>query len=285
MRKIYKRLLLVTVGSVGLLTACSNMINSSGAGGTTLKGPSEWMDQISQNALKKELAIVQEPATAASLLLKNEVGNVTITRSSDDNITVRTYIWAVNNDEGASLLEEVTEQAAVSIRKDGKQLVIQAHPRGDEKQDLWTWAEKNIGHSRFTVNYEIELPAAISAYDVSTTVGGITLDGLAGTYKVYNNVGKISIGDAQVQGKSTVKSDAGTIELDVNDFARGSSLKASAEVGSIIATLPSSLAYSLKTETDLGKVTGAAKGKSDINGGGPLLTLTTSVGFIKVEEK
>jgi hypothetical protein len=62
----------------------------------------------------------------------------------------------------------------------------------------------------------------------------------------------------------------------------GSSLKAESDIGKISADLASSVQCTVEAESELGHIAGAAGGKQDYNGGGPLVTLTTQIGAISV---
>ncbi|MHA7582634.1 DUF4097 family beta strand repeat-containing protein [Paenibacillus vandeheii] len=286
MHSVYKKLLVAALGSVGLLAACTNNpLNSSSEGGNAQGAESQWMKLISNNAIDKELDQVSEKSASSLLVVDHPVGNIEVRSSEDGELQVRTYIQALNNRTGESILEELAQNAEVSLTTKGNTTTVEIHPKDETGTDLWSWADKNIGNSHFIVNYVIEAPANIVEYEISTEVGNISLAGLTGSYELANNTGSIDLNNIQVQGKSSIKSDAGTIRLDLNQLHDGSQLKASTELGTITALLPSNLAYTLKAETDLGKVSGASRGKSDINGGGPLLSLSTSVGTIKVENK
>lgn len=286
MQGIYKRILLATFGSMGLLAGCANPATPSDSNtGSSLNTSLDWSEQVRTMGIKGELAAWEELDWKETLLLKNEVGNIEVFAGTDDKMTVHATIWALNNDSGKAILQNLLEQAEISVNVKGSQMEIAARSKVDNKVDLWTWAEKKYGNSKFSIDYKVKLPAAVTNYEISTGVGEIHLSKLSGTYSINNNVGAITIEEGQVRGKSSVKSEAGSIRLGINQMDKGSSLKATTDVGSLTAKLPGSLAYSLKTETDLGRITGAAKGKSDINGGGPLLTLISSVGSITVENE
>lgn len=285
MRNVYKRAL-VALGSVGLLAACTNNPITPHSGESTSQGAeSGWMKLISSNAINKELAEVNLQEVSNTLIIENAVGNIEIRRSEDTGLRVRTTLQALNNRSGESTLEELAQNIEVSLITKGKKSSVQIHPKGQDGTDLWSWADKNLGNSHFTVNYVVEVPSHVTEYEISTEVGNISLTGLKGSYNVSNNAGSIDLSELEVDGKSSVKSDAGTIRLDLNNLGDGSQLKVSTEVGTVKALIPSNLSHTLKTETDLGTVSGAAKGKTDVLGGGPQLSIKTSVGSITVENK
>ncbi|MNC33964.1 hypothetical protein D3C75_823760 [compost metagenome] len=106
---------------------------------------------------------------------------------------------------------------------------------------------------------------------------------LQGTFDISSNVGSILIDNAQFSGKSTVKSNTGSIELDIRAMKAGSSLKAHSDIGKVIADLDSSLKCTVSAKSELGQITGTGAGKTDIKGGGPLLSLSTQIGSITVQ--
>ncbi|MNI87270.1 hypothetical protein D3C73_1444530 [compost metagenome] len=88
--------------------------------------------------------------------------------------------------------------------------------------------------------------------------------------------------DAHVTGDSIIATDTGTISLDLADIDSSSKLKVSSEVGSITASLDSAVNCTLEAHADLGGIRGVSPGSTDINGGGPVVSLSSSVGSIKV---
>jgi hypothetical protein len=162
-------------------------------------------------------------------------------------------------------------------------LKIVTHPKDDPERNLWDWAHKKYGYSEFIIEYTVELPANVNRYEISSSVGNISLSGLNGTYDVHSDVGTIRLDGARIVGESRVQSETGSIKLGIDQMDSESSLKAGTEVGSINATLADSLECDLETNTELGQVTGATPGLNKINGGGPQLSLNTSVGAITVE--
>lgn len=62
-----------------------------------------------------------------------------------------------------------------------------------------------------------------------------------------------------------------------------SSLLAKTEVGSVSAVLDDNLKCSLEAKSELGQIKGVPGGKADINGGGPLVSLSSEIGAITVQ--
>lgn len=252
-------------------------------GSAAYKTAFDWSMQIKKNNPSKMLSLTLETGSAQTLRLNNEVGNIEVKVSRDLEITVNVAIWILNNSSHEAVFREIVNQAEISIVFSGNRLEILTHPRDNSKLDLWEWAEKKYGYSKFIIDYIVELPATITNYEISTSVGEINLSDLKGNYRVHNNVGAITIKGAHIKGKSLVQTETGILHLGIHQMDDRSSIKAITEVGSTTAKLSESLQCSLKTKTNFGQISGAPKGNSNINGGGPLLSLASSVGFITIE--
>ncbi|MNP52140.1 hypothetical protein D3C76_1465100 [compost metagenome] len=96
-------------------------------------------------------------------------------------------------------------------------------------------------------------------------------------------MGTINIEGAEIQGKSAISSDVGSIQLGMDLMESDSNLDVETDVGSIQVNLAETVKCKLKIDSDLGQVVGASKGTSDINGGGPVLSLISAVGSITVD--
>ncbi|MCJ8010202.1 hypothetical protein MUG84_00415 [Paenibacillus sp. KQZ6P-2] len=283
MNKNIQKFLLIVLGSMLVLPGCGG----SPGNNTSDESPSsasKWYDQMLSNSVKEDLSVTVEQNITEAVKIGNTVGNIEVSASPDDKLSLKASLQTLNNDSHKSIMEEIVKEASVSVRVDGDLMVVLAHPQEDPEMDLWTWAKRKYGDSKFSINYEVQLPAKVTRFDVSTNVGEIGLSGLDGEYKVFNSVGVIHIDEANIQGKSSLQSELGSLRLQLDGIASGSVLKATTDVGTITAKLPSDSPYSLNIATELGRVSGANKGKSDMNGGGPLITLTSSVGSITVEQ-
>lgn len=71
--------------------------------------------------------------------------------------------------------------------------------------------------------------------------------------------------------------------MDIAGMKSDSRLKATTNVGSLNAVLADGVKCSLVAKSDLGQITGVEGGKRDVNGGGPLLSLSSDIGAITVE--
>ncbi|WP_148302540.1 hypothetical protein [Caldalkalibacillus mannanilyticus] len=258
-----------------LTTACSEAIDP-----VLLK--QEVFENINQHPLEsKDLELTQE--TVDTLLLKNQVGDIQIKSSPIEQITVHTTITQLGRDN-QRIVEEIIQQAETSIIINKNEAEIVTHPAQHENMDIWKWAKREYGDAKFSIHYEIEIPHSVKGIDISTHVGEIELSDFKGVYNVQNNVGAIIVDGAHIMGKSVIHSDVGSLHLKINQMDEQSTLSAKTDVGEIQANFNESLPLTLNVKTDLGIINGASKGKNEINGGGPAVTLSTSVGAITVEK-
>ncbi|MRN56775.1 hypothetical protein [Paenibacillus monticola] len=241
-------------------------------------------DELTENSISKELSASLAIDSASVLSIDNAVGTIEITSIAGDNINVSATIMAHNVSAHSTDRQDILDHAEVSIQINGNTLEVSTTPKESAKKDLWTWAQDKYGYSDFSINYIIEIPANLNRYQINNRVGEISLHNLEGTYHIVSNVGAISIEGAKVTGKSSVESNTGSIHLGITDMKNGSSLKVKSDIGSLTAILANDLKCSLDIESELGQITGATNGTSELGGGGPLLSLSTQIGAITVQQ-
>lgn len=241
-------------------------------------------DAVAADSISKELSASLATDSASVLSIDNAVGTIEVTSIAGDQINVSATIMAHNVSAHSTDRQEILDHAEVSIQLNGNTLEVSTKPKESSKKDLWTWAQNKYGYSDFSINYVIEIPANLNRYQINNRVGEISLHNLQGTYHIVSNVGAISIEGAKVTGKSSVESNTGSIHLEISDMKNGSSLSAKSDIGSLTAVLAHDLKCNLDTESELGQITGAASGKSELGGGGPLLSLSTQIGAITVKQ-
>ncbi|NUU61451.1 hypothetical protein [Paenibacillus agri] len=237
-----------------------------------------------EGSITKELQVSQTIGSASALSIENSVGAIALRAVGGDQINVKATVQSYKNFNSEQERQEILDNAEVSVQTSGDKLIISTHAKDAPKKDLWSWAQRKYGSSDFSIDYVIEVPKSVDMYQVSNDVGEIQLSGLQGTYRVSTNVGAIHISDATIAGKSTIESDTGSITLNIATLNEGSSLKAKTDVGAITATLADGLNYSLETASEIGQIKGAAKGKSTVGNGGPLVSLSSDIGAITVHK-
>lgn len=247
-------------------------------------GAAKVAEQINAVSLSKELNTAIKADSASTLVVENTVGEVKITSGNSESITVNVKAMVVTHSGLNQETErKILDNAEVTVQADGNELKVSTHAKNEPKKDLWTWAQKKYGFSDFSINYEIEVPATMDEYHISNNVGAIRLHGLKGTFHIDSNVGAIVLGAVQFSGKSTVESNTGSIELDIRGMESESSLKARSDIGKITADLSSGLKCTVSTKSELGQITGSGSEKKEMNGGGPLISLSTQIGSITVQ--
>ena len=140
----------------------------------------------------------------------------------------------------------------------------------------------------FEISYQIKLPRHTDLV-LETGVGDLEASGLEGDIEADLGVGEIYI--EKVNGSIEVKTGVGKIHLSLVSGP----VNATTGVGEIILTLPSEAAVDLKASSGMGnidldfplEVKGGFMSKvvqGEINGGGPLISLETGVGEMKLRK-
>lgn len=257
---------------------------ATAAGDVVQNTAGQLQDKLNAHGISREFN-TSLPADSASVLkLENAVGEVSVAPASGDEIEVKATVIVYERKDHDSVAG-VLDHAEVSIEHKGDALIVSTHSPDNPKKNIWEWAQQEYGDSNFSINYEIALPDTVSKFEVVNNVGKVQLSGLEGTFEVNSNVGSIILQDTVFTGKSKVESNTGSIELGISGMDSGSSLKAKSEIGRISADLADSLPCTVKASSELGNISGTGDGKTrDFNGGGPLITLSTQIGAISVNQ-
>lgn len=240
-------------------------------------------DKVKREGKEFELTTAQEAGAAEGLAIDHAVGDIELITVPGNEIKVKTRVWFnesfFKNDK---IRTQVTEQAATSIKLNGGTLELLTHSKEDSSKSLWDWSQKKFGDSGFMIDYVIEAPESLNHIRIKNDVGKIVVNKWKGAFDLQLGAGEIQLGQTEVTGNSKIVSEAGNVKLDLVQIDKDSTLTASTSAGSITAAFTPSMAYTLNTKTELGQITGASRGKSDVNGGGAKISLSTSVGAIKV---
>ncbi|MEF2967918.1 DUF4097 family beta strand repeat-containing protein [Paenibacillus sp. M1] len=224
------------------------------------------------------------PVEAASeLKVENPVGKIKVEPAAGSDLSVKVKIWSPNKKKYGERLQAIFEQAQISITPSGEELYVSTHAKDDPDLNLWEWAQDQYGFSDFSLEYTIGVPAEIHAFHITSRVGDVVLNGLKGTYRVRSDVGAIELRNASIEGESEISTSTGSVELEIADIESTGSLQVRADTGSIEAELDDSLNCDLETKVELGSISGAPKGKSQIGDGGPLVSLSASLGSIEIK--
>jgi len=240
-------------------------------------------DSFKVTRISKQLSTEQEIGSSSVLSLENPVGEVEVKPVSGTRMTVTATLWLEDKTSHEADREKISGNAEVSIQISGDEIKVSTHAKDHPQKDLWTWAQDELDYSNFSIDYVIGLPEGVDRYEITNNVGEVRLQNLKGTYRIAGNVGAIKISGAEISGESSVSTDTGSIRLDIAEMKDGSSFKARTEVGSLTAVLAESLKCTLEAKSELGSITGAAGGTKELNGGGPLISLSTQIGAITIQ--
>jgi hypothetical protein len=243
----------------------------------------EWKNDLTFTGRSHELSASGEIGTAGKLQLENAVGRLELKEGTSDQIVVKATIQAADLPARKEKLDKLFEQSEVTVTPRGNSAQVRVHAKGAPDQNLWDWAQKELHFTEFRIDYVVEVPAGIQEFEVTNNVGEIAASGLTGTYRLQGDVGSIRVEDARLLGNSSIRTATGSIDLNILAMDSGSELQAKTDVGSVTATLDPSLACDLETSSELGEINGAAKGRSERGGGGPLIALGTSIGSVTVQ--
>lgn len=240
-------------------------------------------DHVKREGKEFELTTAQEVGSAEGLAIDHAVGNMELIAVPGNEIKVNTTVWF--NEvffENEHIRTQVTEQAATSFTLQGDILELRTHPREDSSKNLWDWSQKQFGDSGFMIDYVIEVPEDLQSIHIKNDVGRIRVNELKGAFELQLGAGEIQLAKTEITGNSKITSEVGSVKLDLEQIDENSALTVNTSAGSITASFAPSMNYTLDIETELGQITGATRGQSDVNGGGAKISLTSSVGSIKV---
>lgn len=188
-----------------MLTACSGANEkakeiaeaATGAIGQTVeKTVDGQVERLKENGTTLELSASAQGDSASKLTLDNSVGNVEIQGTKGNEVTVKAKIWAHKSTFRKVDLQEVLDQAAVSIT----------------------------------------LTGLSGSYDVDNDVGRIVIvdAGITGESKVNTSTGSIelSIGRMESGGNLYVNADIGSIEATLADSVN-CDLETNADIGGV----------------------------------------------------
>lgn len=241
----------------------------------------EWGQRSKEAGLSRDISTNRQVGKATTLSLDHSVGNIKISAYDGEEIRINTTVWFGKSTKLESR-QRILDQAEVSVTEKGDQLAIATHPKGEPNTSLWAWAEKKYGISDFMIDYVIEVPATIESYDIHNDVGVVELVDLKGSYSLSSEVGSIRMDNAVITGKSSIKTSTGSVEMHIAEMNEESQLNVKTEVGNINVALDDSVQCTLVTKTEVGGISGAPEGTSEINGGGGEITLQSEIGTIVV---
>ena len=243
----------------------------------------DWSEDLRNQGKSIQLDKTQPVSKATTLNINHPLGDITIEPSPrSEEIKVEAKLWGSQIDAEKEKIKQVFQQAEVSLVPDQETLTVLIHPQGKQDENLWDWAQNQYNTSKFLVDYTIYVPEQVTAYQIHNNVGNITMSRIQGSLQLTADVGEIQVQEVQIADDSSIIVNTGQLDMSINEQSNFSSLSAKVELGNLVAKVPSTLPSEVEATTELGELTGIDKEGVKLNGGGPLITLTTSVGNITV---
>ncbi|MUG44113.1 DUF4097 family beta strand repeat-containing protein [Paenibacillus woosongensis] len=242
----------------------------------------KWGQRSKEAGLFREISAYHQMGKATRLSVDHTVGNIKISAYDGEEIRVHAVVWFGKSTQQESR-QRILDQAEVSVIDKGELLRIVTHPKDEPDSSLWKWAEKKYGFSDFMIDYEIEVPEVLESYDIRHEVGNIELHDLKGSYSIHSEIGQVKLNNVRISGRSSVATSTGSVDVSIAELSGQGQLNVQTEIGNIHAALGDAVECTLVIKNDVGKITGAAEGTSQINGGGGEILLQTQVGSIMVE--
>lgn len=220
------------------------------------------------------------------------VGNITISKSSDNNAEIK-YKKKIKG--SSEHVKEVADSIIVVTEAVGDKLVVEVKTSKGDSEDFWQWLSEKHKNISVSVDVDIRLPNNIKVININDGVGDISIEGLSGEYNVASGVGKIKMKDIAFEDKSVVTTGTGNIEIDCI-IADAESLSVQSGVGDVVILMPKDSKFDLDAVAGVGSIKGnlitpnkeAFVGdtlKQKVNEGGTELEVTAGTGSITINKK
>ncbi|GAA0133311.1 hypothetical protein YSY43_01510 [Paenibacillus sp. YSY-4.3] len=249
---------------------------------SVINAADKWGQRSKEAGLSRDISVSHQMGKATKLSVDHTVGNIKVSTYDGDKIRVHAVVWFGKSTKQESR-QRILDQAEVAVTEKGDQLRITVHPQDDPNSSLWKWAQKKYGFSDFMIDYEIEVPLAMESYDIRNDVGIVELHDLKGSYSIRSEVGQIKMDNVRITGQSSIITSTGSVDVRIAELSGEGKLNVKTEIGNINAALDDAVQCTLVIKNEVGKITGAAEGTSQVNGGGGEILLQTQVGRITVE--
>jgi hypothetical protein len=206
-----------------------------------------------------------------TISIRNNAGSIRLRAGQEGQVDVTT------TKRGYIFHQQLNRDAQVWFNQDQGTNTVSA------RVDGWKLFGKN------SIDFDITVPPH-STLELTTNVGSISIQNIDGQMKLQADAGSIQAEQVHLRGKSTLKTDAGTITFSGSLDPNGE-YKLSSDVGNINATLPVGSSFSLNAKTDLGTVTTnlplaqvkRTKASGHVGSGPyPRLKIETDVGSVQV---
>ena len=238
-----------------------------------------WAETFTE-IVKKQFGL----APGGRVVLHNENGNIVVEGWDKDSLYVEAEKWVKTGSE-RDARKAMEEFRIIFKESDNKVIIKTRRPEGGGVFG-WLMGKRISSGVRFTVY----VPRNI-LLEVSSTNGAIRVSAVEGDLELETTNGKIVA--EGIGGTIDASTTNGSIEVELVDLTETNDVELSTTNGSISLYLPEDAAFTLDAETTNGGIKTdfplTVKGKYNskevrgkVNGGGPMISLETTNGSIKI---
>jgi hypothetical protein len=209
-----------------------------------------------------------------TVILKNKAGSINLRAGQEGQVSITT------TRRGYLFSPRLDKETLISYSQDSAANIVTA------RTGSWRPFGKNA------IGFEVVVPPQANL-QLSTNFGNISVQNVAGQLSLHADAGSIQATDVTLQGKSRLKTDAGTIAFSGSLDPAGK-YELITDLGTIDATLTANSSFELTAKTDLGTIaTNLPLNQPQRNkaygtvGSGPYpkLKVKTDVGTINIQRR
>lgn len=239
--------------------------------------------------LTEEENLTQDAGDVTALEIVNSAGNINITRSDSNNVSVKITKKVKGTDENEK--KEIMGNIKIEMNKDGDKLTLSARSKDESGSYIWDWVSRLYKSVTVTMDYDIKVPEGVRVYKIDNTAGNTSLDAVSGEISIKQNAGDIRLTGVSLEGNSSFAMNAGNIELDAA-VNRAEEVKVAGTAGNINIKIPEGSGVDLDTNLLAGNLSGSflsglsiksGSYKQEINGGGTRLLVTLTAGNVIID--
>lgn len=233
------------------------------AAGCTAQGFSFNFSSNNNIRQEDETTVSVELNSAKSLYIENQTGNVTLGKSSDNNVTVKTKIRVEGQvtEEVEKVLKEMKTYAET---KDGK---LEIRAVCSDGSDFWRWKQDHYRMLNVSINFDVSIPQNLDSYKLRLITGNINFKDLNGALDIENITGNITVDNAKLGGQSHIQLITGNVDVD-GSIADADRLDINNTTGNITLRLPGDSNLKLQASIVTGIINGSLIGNSAVRGVG-----------------
>ncbi|HUU28630.1 MAG TPA: DUF4097 family beta strand repeat-containing protein [archaeon] len=278
---------------------------------------------IAAESFEEEFAREIEFEPGGSFSLDNVCGRIEVSGWDQNKVQIQA-VKKVSKVSSQKKAQKWLDRIEIRIDQEGSSIKIETkfpkkfspNLRDSEFERHWflktlSWlSDFSCRKSQLEVNYKVMLPRVtdvnldnnLGKIEVRDLEGDITAKVDLGEIRMYELTGNLkaqadlgSITMEGINGSVTANTDLGSISMDLEKLDPDQNIKLSSELGSISLGLPQTIAADLDLSTELGSIKldfpvtvqgeiSKHRVKGKINGGGPLIKISTELGRVKIKE-